>query len=712
MTNNASPNLDPLLRKVLLGRYLARRIVSATAETVTYEAADQTTGAALRIVRPVRFPGAQALDPLRLREVNDALIRLRGVPGLVLPVAAGMLESNVFLVLPVVGRQQSVVEHGQKNDGSQASRVTVPAWLKQVADTLDTVHGRGLCHGRLSPEAVVALESGQIAIDGLPLALVSRAIGPAAVQAASGSTGWGRYAAPEIVAGAMPSSSADQYALARMVAESLGCRPDPAPKPADVGGGTQPALPPAVSRALSRNPRDRFAGCGQFAGALIMGSDTPARTVPAAASDVPALEMAPVLGDGSGRTRAAPAETLLELGDSFTVPKNKATVSRPRVDDEEELVDITFTKPGETLLTQRDKLSKAASFGSTNASWRRMTREFQQLSGSRKGIAKALAGVGILIVAYVLITFLWRAAIGVTNWASSALETAKTSIQPDVGSLKKSGEKVIEKAKTLWTEWKPKDSGDVAQADSPLKPPARIDALKVAGDQWPGRPEDQLAQEDLAEPVSLVDEVIAAKDAALTTDASGLVRGVFVVNDKTSDEQFQWVGGFGVRMKGRQLKASDSPSLDGTVVNQIDAETTLVAEYSLGEMKQFWLIRDAQGRRTTVSGRIESITDVAVLNGAAFVLDESVPECLALVYEGGTLVGGQWCTRVKADGVEPPPERAAFESPTDIVLPEKLAALDSGFDSASKSLKAAVEQLPEWHQAARQALRERFKAAF
>ena len=660
------------------------------------------------------------MDPLRLREVNDALIRLRGVPGLVLPVAAGMLESNVFLVLPVVGRQQSVVEHGQKNDGSQASRVTVPAWLKQVADTLDTVHGRGLCHGRLSPEAVVALESGQIAIDGLPLALVSRAIGPAAVQAAAGSTGWGRYAAPEIVAGAMPSSSADQYALARMVAESLGCRPDPAPKPADGGGGTQPALPPAVSRALARNPRDRFAGCGQFAGALIMGSGTPAGTVPVEAPDVPALEMAPVLGHAAGRVRAAPAETLLELGDSFATPKTTTPVSRLRVDNEEELVDITFTKQGENLLTQRGKISEAASFGSTNASWRRMMREFQQLSGSRRGIAKAVAGVGIIIVAFVLITFMWRAAIGVTNWASSAWETAKPSIPLDVGMLRKSGEQVIDKAKTLFTELQPKDDGGGDAPDEGLMPPARIGSQRAQGDLWPERLEDQVAEEELAEPASMIEETIASKDNAMSNDGAGVLRGFFSVPLPSDPEQLEWVGGFAVRpKKGLEFKSSDTPLLDGTVVNRLSDGTTFVGQYSQGTMKQFWLTKDQEGRRVTVSAKVDGVTTVATLNGAAFVIDESVPECLVLVYDAGDLIGGQWCTVAPQDDTEPLPEdaaslpkRVAFTPPTDIVPPDRLRALDAGFAKAVETLQEAVQQVPAWNQEAREALKQRIAKGF
>jgi hypothetical protein len=719
MTNNASPNPDPLLRKVLLGRYVAKRIVSATAETVIYEATDQTTGAALRMVRPVRLPGAQALDPLRLREVNDAILRLRGVPGLVLPAAAGMLESNVFLLLPVVGRYQSGVEGGQKNGGSQGPRPTVPAWLKQVADTLDTVHGRGLCHGRLSPEAVVALENGQIALDGLPLALLSRAIGQAMVPAASGSTGWGRYAAPEIVAGGTPSSAADQYALARMVAESLGGRPDPAPKPADGGAGTQPALPPAVSRALARNPRDRFAGCGQFAGALIMGSDTPAGTVTAATSDVPALEMAPVLGDAAGRVRAAPAETPLELGDSFTAPKTTGPASRLRVDHEEELVDITFTKPGEHLLTERDKLSKAASFGSTNASWRRMMREFQQLPGSRKGIAKALAGVGVIIVAFVLITFLWRAAVGVTGWVSSAWETAKTSIPPDVGFLRKSGEQVIDKAKTLLTELKPKDDGGADASGEGMTPPARIGSQKAQGDLWPERPEDQVAEEELAEPVSMIDEVIASKDNAMSNDGAGVLRGFFSVPLPSDPEELEWVGGFGVRPKGREFKSSDTPLLDGTVVNRLADGTTIVGQYSLGVMKQFWLTKDHEGRRVTVSAKVDGVTKVATLNGAAFVIDESAPECLVLVYDAGELIGGQWCTVALQDDTEPLPEdaeslpkRVAFAPPTDIVPPDRLTSLDAGFAKAVETLQAAVEQLPAWNQEAREALKRRIAKGF
>lgn len=717
MTNTAPSNADPLLRKVLLGRYLAKRIVSATVETVTYEAADQKTGGSLRIVRPVRASGAPALDPARLREVTDALGRLRGVPGLLLPVAAGMVDSNVFLVLPTGGRQQPlVVADGHTNQGLPGSRTTVPTWLKQVADTLDVVHGRGLCHGRLSPEAVIALEDGRIAVDGLPLALVARAIGQVAQPATAQAAGWARYAAPEVIAGGMPSSAGDQYALARMVAESVTGQPGVAAKTTTGSAGALPTLPEALSRALAVDPRDRFPGCGQFVGALITGSGVPAGKGSPGIGEGPPLEMAPVLGhdDGrSGRQRPAPAEVPLELGDSFTAPRPKPKAeSGFRADDEEELLDITFTKPGENLLTERGTLSKAASFGSSRSAWRRMIREFQQLSGSRKGIATALAGAGVLIVAFVVISVVWWAAVGVTNWVGSAWETARTAIQPDVGSLTKSGEQTLEKAKGLWEEWKPKDSGDGAPPDRPLTPPAKIGSTKLAGNPWPERPEDQLAEEDLAEPVAMVEQITAAKDAAPSVDGTGLVRGVFVVPDETGTTELKWVGGFGVRPKGRELKSSDSPKLDGTVCSRMEDGSTWVAEYSMDEIKQFWLIKDDQGGRLTVSARVASVKDAVVLNGAAFVLDEGVPECLALVYEEGTLVGGQWCTKVPKEEEGAPPERVAFAPPSDVVAPEKLADADSGFDRASKALAAAVEQLPAWSLEARKALRQAYKQAF
>lgn len=719
MMNTASANnADPLLRKVLLGRYLAKRIVTATVEAVTYEAADQTTGASLRIVRPVRSAGASPLDPARLREVNDAILRLRGVPGLVLPVAAGVLDSHVFLVLPPVGRQQSLGS-GEllKGDVRNGTSPALPTWLKLVGDTLDAVHGRGLFHGRLAPEALVTLEDGRVAIDGLPLALVGRAIGQVAALGSLKGGGWARYAAPEIVAGKAPSAAADQYALARMVAEALGVRPEVASGTTGSSGAPSPAVPPPLARALAANPGERFAGCGHFVGALVVGAGGAAGSVASQAGDVPALEMAPVLGqdnDRGGRGRAAPAEKPLELGDSFaaTKPQPRAEARRLATDDEDDLLDITFTKPGEDLLTQRSKLSQAASFGSSRGTWRRIVRDFQQLSGSRKGVVRAVAGVAAIVLAFVLLSVAWRVAVGVTNWVRGTWETAKTSILPDSETLKNTGKNAIDKATQLWSEWKPKDTGAGSPSDTELKPPPKVGSLKVAGDVWPERPEDQLLQEDLAEPVAMIDELTASKGKPLVQGA-GFVRGVFDIPEKDNKDQLEWVGGFTVSPRGAKLTSSDSPVLDGTIMNYREDGSILAATYEAGEMTQFWLITDDQGEKTTISARVGRIgKDVVTLNGAAFVLNEGVPECLALVYEDGELVGGQWCTKVNPDSADPPLEGLAFEAPTDIVSPDKLASVDSGFEAASKALAAAVEQLPAWHVAARKALRDRYKQVF
>lgn len=716
MTNNAPVNnTDPLLRKVLLGRYVAKRIVSATAEAVTYEAADQTTGAGLRILRPVRSPGVPGLDLSRLREVNEAMTRLRGIPGLVLPVAAGVVDSQVFLVLPALGRQQPFGGGESRNrDGTSGSPPAVPAWLKLAGDTLDAVHGRALFHGRLSPEALVSLEDGRVAIDGLPLALVGRAIGQAVSPGSPKGSGWARYAAPEVVAGEPPSAAADQYSLARMVAAALGCSLDAAIGPVSTSSVPPRALPQAVSRALAANPRDRFAGCGQFVAALIVGAGDP----PSNEGEMPPLEMAPVLGQGDDRTsrgRAAPAEKPLELGDSFAMSKSqpKEQSRRFRSEDEDDLLDITFTKRGEDLLAQRSKLAQAASFGSSRGTWRRIVRDFQQLSGTRKGVVRAVAGVAAIVLAFVLISVAWRVAVGVTNWVRGTWETAKTSILPDSETLKKSGKTAIEKAGQLWSEWKPKDTGTGQPSDTEPKPPPRIGSLKVAGEVWPERAEDQLLQEDLAEPVAMIDELTASKDKAPSQEGTGLVRGVFNIPEKDNNDQLQWVGAFTVRPRGARLTSSDSPVLDGTVMNSREDGSIVVAKYEAGEMTQFWLIKDDQGQKTTISARVARIEkDSVTLDGAAFILNESVPECLALVYQDGELVGGQWCSKVKPDGSEPPSERVTFEAPTDIVTPDKLASVDSGFEALSKELAAAIEQLPAWHVAARKALRDRYKEVF
>src|SRR6266545_4652477 len=150
----------------------------------------------------------------------------------------------------------------------------------QVGSALDAAHARGLVHRDVKPANILVAEGDRSYLSDF---------GVAKQLASNGTTRTGSfvgtidYCAPEQIEGRDVDSRTDVYALACVLYECLAGAP-PFSRPSEVAvlnahlhapppklSRTAPDVPPAlehvISKALSKSPLDRYAGCGEFVNA-------------------------------------------------------------------------------------------------------------------------------------------------------------------------------------------------------------------------------------------------------------------------------------------------------------------------------------------------------------------------------------------------------------------------------------------------------------
>jgi serine/threonine-protein kinase len=156
-----------------------------------------------------------------------------------------------------------------------------------LANALDYAHAQGVIHRDLKPENIL-LQAGQPVIADFGIALAVAQAGGSRVTETGLSLGTPHYMSPEQAAGDRElDARSDQYALGAVTYELLsGEPPHTGPTAQAIIArlmtetprslrATRPAVPVAVDlavgRALAKSPADRFASCGAFAQALVVG---------------------------------------------------------------------------------------------------------------------------------------------------------------------------------------------------------------------------------------------------------------------------------------------------------------------------------------------------------------------------------------------------------------------------------------------------------
>jgi CRP-like cAMP-binding protein len=155
-----------------------------------------------------------------------------------------------------------------------------------VAEALDAVHAAGLIHRDVKPSNILLRANGEPVLTDFGLvAAVNETMGQRRLTAPDAIVGTADYLAPEVISGRAVDGRADVYALGIVLFEMLvGYVPfagrEPlqvlrahVDEPIEVPLTTPPAVRAVVSRALEKDPRDRFATAADMAAAISSVSD-------------------------------------------------------------------------------------------------------------------------------------------------------------------------------------------------------------------------------------------------------------------------------------------------------------------------------------------------------------------------------------------------------------------------------------------------------
>jgi len=270
--------------------YVLQERIGAGAGTRTFRAHEEDTGrvAALRVVAP-----AMAGDP-KFRDMF--LAKAQAIAALddprIAPVYAAGLEGSVLYVATrfVFGNNLATM---LRPINSSLPPARAASLVSQVAAALDAAHSIGLVHHCVKPANILMgaypgqPEHAYVSDFGLAKLAFDYWTAQAAAEgrpAAAATLGDPDYLAPESARGDRVDGRADQYALSCVAFRMLtGTVPFSRPSsPATVLAhlyGTVPRLstlvpelPPAVgaalSKAMAKDPAERYGSCGEFATAL------------------------------------------------------------------------------------------------------------------------------------------------------------------------------------------------------------------------------------------------------------------------------------------------------------------------------------------------------------------------------------------------------------------------------------------------------------
>lgn len=269
---------DPITAgRVLGGRYRLVRELARGGMGTVWVAEDPLLARTVAV--KVLDPALATDDAVRLRFRREAVAAAAvSHPNIVATYDTGDDDGTAYIVMELVeGRTlREVID--------QLGPLPVPLACDvagQIADALAAAHARGVVHRDVKPGNVLVQADGRVKVTDFGIA---KAADDAELTRAGMVIGTARYLAPEQVDGTDVDDRADVYALGLVLYEMLAGRPpfaadsDVATALARLTGGPPPlvevrpgvpdALAEIVSRALARNPDDRFPSAGAMRDAL------------------------------------------------------------------------------------------------------------------------------------------------------------------------------------------------------------------------------------------------------------------------------------------------------------------------------------------------------------------------------------------------------------------------------------------------------------
>jgi predicted Ser/Thr protein kinase len=263
---------------MLPARYRDPELVARGGMGEVYCATDTSLGRTVAIkVLDERLASDESVRRRFEREARTAA-RLSGEAGIVTIFDVGEWNDRPFIVMEFVrgGSLQDVL----RKEGPQPASVTL-RWLEQTARALDHAHERGVVHRDVKPSNLLLDEQGRVHVADFG---VASAAGLDSLTQTGMVIGTAGYLSPEQAQGRPATAASDRYALGIVAFELLaGVRPfendnataeaaahvhAPIPSLSERARGVPPEVDDVFSRALAKDPAQRFTSCARFVAAL------------------------------------------------------------------------------------------------------------------------------------------------------------------------------------------------------------------------------------------------------------------------------------------------------------------------------------------------------------------------------------------------------------------------------------------------------------
>jgi hypothetical protein len=251
----ASVSQAPIATGAMIGgRFRIEEVIGQDAVGRIYRALDTSQGApaAIRVI-PQRLLGGNARMLETDVEKASAIIHKNLVTVLMIG-----READFYFIATELMDGQSLREFmdGKRADGRGISFKGACNLMSHIANGLEKAHDL-MAHGGLNPASVWVNKAGRVKVSDLGLTRTLPALGRRGAPPGSPDH---LYLAPEIIAGAAPSSAADVYSLGVMLYEVLAGRAPSSPLApvSQIATDVPPVVDAIIERALNRSPQARW----------------------------------------------------------------------------------------------------------------------------------------------------------------------------------------------------------------------------------------------------------------------------------------------------------------------------------------------------------------------------------------------------------------------------------------------------------------------
>jgi peptide/nickel transport system substrate-binding protein len=309
--------------------YLLEEQIGSGGMAVVFRAVDERLGR--RVALKVLSPVLAADEAFRTRFIRESRAAAAVDDPHIIPVyEAGDTGGVLFIAMRFVpgGDAGQLVDRGGRLPAARATAI-----ISAVASALDSAHAAGLVHRDVKPaNMLVDVRPGRADHVYLSDFGLSKPTMSSLDLTGSGIfIGTLSYASPEQIEGRAVDARADQYSLGCAAFELLSGSPpfvrtqpaamiwahvsDPPPALSSLVPGLGLAADTVLARALAKEPRNRFASCGEFAAALTAALERPAQA-PALAPEAvaPAVVSPAAIGPPPATPGGPPRTRRLKAG--------------------------------------------------------------------------------------------------------------------------------------------------------------------------------------------------------------------------------------------------------------------------------------------------------------------------------------------------------------------------------------------------------------